>query len=68
MSMINLSVTTFRPYRSSLWSQLKHHFAEWWCRARSRRELMTLGDHELWDLGMSCSTAEFEASKPWWRE
>jgi uncharacterized protein YjiS (DUF1127 family) len=29
---------------------------------------MTLSDHDLWDIGMVRSTAEYEASKPVWRK
>ncbi len=53
MSSIDLSGTTFRPESSSLWSQLKSHFAEWRSYARSRHELMTLSDHDLLDIGIT---------------
>ena len=38
MSMMNLSISTFRPYHSPRWSQLKHHFNDWQRYARSRHD------------------------------
>jgi hypothetical protein len=35
MSMMNLSISTFRPYHSPRWSQLKH---DWQRYARSRQD------------------------------
>jgi uncharacterized protein YjiS (DUF1127 family) len=66
MSTMNLSISTFRPHQVSRWSQLKIHFAEWRRRARSRQELMGLGDESLQDIGVSRSDAQLEASKPFW--
>lgn len=40
--------------------------AEWQQRTAGRRELMTLTDRELRDIGISRSEAEAEASKPFW--
>jgi len=37
-------------------------------RARSRRELRQLSNHDLQDIGRSRADAEFEALKPFWRE
>jgi uncharacterized protein YjiS (DUF1127 family) len=42
--------------------------AEWRRRARSRRDLMTLGDRDLWDMHLTRCDAWYEASKPFWRE
>jgi uncharacterized protein YjiS (DUF1127 family) len=50
------------------WTRIRAHLVEWRCRARAQRELMTLSDHDLWDIGMVRSTAEYEASKPVWRK
>jgi uncharacterized protein YjiS (DUF1127 family) len=47
MSMMNLSISTFRPYHSPRWSQLKHHFNDWQRYARSRHELMNVSDRTL---------------------
>jgi uncharacterized protein YjiS (DUF1127 family) len=41
--------------------------AEWQCRARSRSELKTLGEHDVWDIGMTLSDARGEASKHFWQ-
>jgi len=45
---------------------LKQHLVEWRHRARSRKELMSLNDRCLQDIGISRCTANFEASKPFW--
>ena len=66
MSMMKLSISTFRPYHSPRWSQLKHHFNDWQRYARSRHELMNLSDRTLRDIGLSRYDAGFEASKPFW--
>jgi uncharacterized protein YjiS (DUF1127 family) len=36
-------------------------------RRRSRRELLTLDDRSLADIGLTRCDAEYEASKPFWR-
>jgi uncharacterized protein YjiS (DUF1127 family) len=36
---------------------------EWRRLSRSRRELAALGDYQLWDLGLSRSSALFESGK-----
>jgi len=41
--------------------------AEWQERVAGRRELMTLTDRELHDIGITRSEAEAEASKPFWQ-
>ncbi len=58
----------FRLRRWSPWSATKRCLIDWRNRRQSRFELATLADHELWDLGMTRSAAEFEANKPFWRE
>ncbi len=61
----NPSVPVSRSYRSHL-SDLSRHFAEWRGRARSRKELMTLSDECLRDIGLLRTDAGFESSKPFW--
>lgn len=39
-----------------------------WQRHRSRRELLRLSDCMLKDIGISRADAQWEASKPFWRE
>lgn len=39
----------------------------WLRRARTRRQLATLSDHALRDLGLDRSTAFREAIKPFWQ-
>jgi uncharacterized protein YjiS (DUF1127 family) len=41
---------------------------EWRVRARSRRDLMRLGDRELWDFRLTRADAERETRKPFWKE
>ncbi len=40
----------------------------WRRRARERRELSTLDQRALRDLGLSPSEVNFEANKPFWRD
>ena len=62
-------VASLRPKSwSHFFAGIKHHLLEWGHRTRSRLELSTMGDHELWDLGMTRGTAIFEATKPFWQE
>ena len=67
MSTMNLSITTFRPYRSSRWNAVKGCVAEWLHHAASRRELMSLSDRELADVGLTTMDACNETRKPFWR-
>ena len=46
--------------------QVKQTITEWRRRMRSRHELASLDEISLQDIGMSQSTAEYEASKPFW--
>jgi uncharacterized protein YjiS (DUF1127 family) len=39
----------------------------WRQRARSRRELLWLNEHQLQDIGIDRQVAEEEAHKPFWR-
>lgn len=41
--------------------------ATWHMRARTRRELAWLGEHDLKDLGISPQDAWIESAKPFWR-
>jgi uncharacterized protein YjiS (DUF1127 family) len=50
------------------WTRIRAHVVEWRFRARTRRELIALNDHDLWDIGMLRSDARMLASKPFWRE
>jgi uncharacterized protein YjiS (DUF1127 family) len=66
MSTTTLDLITVHPHRRLRWSQVKQCLVEWRHRARSRRELMTLNDRCLQDIGISRCTVDFEASKPFW--
>ncbi|HXQ67207.1 MAG: DUF1127 domain-containing protein [Alphaproteobacteria bacterium] len=48
-------------------SEVGRRFDEWQRRARSRHELMALGDDVLKDMGLGRSEAYREYSKPFWR-
>jgi uncharacterized protein YjiS (DUF1127 family) len=50
------------------WANVSTQIAEWRHRIRSRRELLTLGEHDLRDIGLRPVDANREASKPFWRE
>jgi uncharacterized protein YjiS (DUF1127 family) len=45
---------------------LLRRIAEWQQRAAGRRELMTLTERDLNDIGIARSDAEAEASKSFW--
>lgn len=45
---------------------LLSRIGEWHRRAAGRRELMTLTDQDLHDIGISPSEARAEANKPFW--
>ena len=45
---------------------LLRRIAEWWRRAAGRRDLMTLTDRDLHDIGIGRSEAEAEANKVFW--
>jgi uncharacterized protein YjiS (DUF1127 family) len=66
MSTISQEFTTFDSRRRLRWTQVKQHLVEWRHRARSRKELMTLTDRCLQDIGISRCTVDFEACKPFW--
>ena len=60
MSTINVSASRFDLSRSShqgpqkhFCGQLKEHWTKWHYGAISRRELMTLDDRELLDIGLA---------------
>jgi uncharacterized protein YjiS (DUF1127 family) len=40
----------------------------WRARARSRRHLLRLNEHQLRDIGIDRAEAAREASKPFWRD
>ena len=46
---------------------IRQFLSEWRRRARSRREIATLGYCTLRDLGLSAGQMQFKAQKPFWR-
>lgn len=67
MSMMDLTLTVVRSHRLLQWSDFRALLIEWRQRARSRLELMTLDDRELWDMGLTRMDANNEADKPFWK-
>jgi uncharacterized protein YjiS (DUF1127 family) len=64
LTVLGRIATTWRR----CWTHSLDRIAEWRQRARSRSELMTLGEHDLLDIGMTRSDARMLASKTFWRE
>jgi len=60
-------MSTLKGSTMSRLSQLKHHFSEWRRRARSRRELASLGEMGFHDIGISRCDAEGEFHKRFWK-
>jgi uncharacterized protein YjiS (DUF1127 family) len=52
----------------SLGKRFVESVREWRRRSRSRRDLRMLGERELWDICLSRTDAEQEASKPFWKK
>ena len=53
--------------RPAAFRGLRQTFGLWLQRARTRRQLDALSDHELRDLGLDHGDAMREAAKPFWR-
>lgn len=51
------------PHRFALWASLQAAYR----RQRSRAALARLDAHQLKDIGIGWSEAEYEANKPFWR-
>jgi uncharacterized protein YjiS (DUF1127 family) len=66
MSTIRHSAANSRVFRSSPWSAVRTLIVEWRRRVRSRYELMSLGDAELRDIGLTRGEADFDQSKSFW--
>lgn len=50
-----------------LFTRAMDSFGEWRARARERRQLSTLSDAMLKDIGISRADASTEFEKPFWR-
>jgi uncharacterized protein YjiS (DUF1127 family) len=66
MSITNLSAAALRSRRLPRWSELQALFQEWRVRSRTRYELGSLSDRELWGMRLNGIEAGNEASKPFW--
>jgi len=59
----------YHPIQTAL-AILKHvrkRLAAWSAQRRAYAALLSLGEHELKDIGISRAQALFEAEKPFWR-
>jgi len=66
MSMMSLTVTSIRSRCLPQWSDFQALFIEWRQRARLRREIMTLSERDLSDMGLTRLDAFNETCKPFW--
>jgi uncharacterized protein YjiS (DUF1127 family) len=66
MSTMSLIAKAASARHVSFWNWTRCCFSEWRYRVRYRAELSQLDDVGLQDIGISRSTAKFEASKPFW--
>ena len=48
-------------------ANMRHTVHQWWERSRQRRQLVSLDDRLLADVGISRATAYEESLKPFWR-
>lgn len=70
-SAFTASLTIFAEVAATshrLWADCRTRLIAWRKRARSRRELMTLGERELWDNHLTRCDAMKEAGKPFWHK
>jgi uncharacterized protein YjiS (DUF1127 family) len=63
---ISTDAAPFRAHRSSRWGELDRVIGEWWQHLRLRRELESLDDSMLRDIGLVPGEERFEASRPFW--
>jgi uncharacterized protein YjiS (DUF1127 family) len=69
MSTMSLGHIALLPHRMSYyWRRARHGIAAWRHQARSRSELLGLGDRYLRDIGISRHTPELDACQPFWME
>jgi uncharacterized protein YjiS (DUF1127 family) len=61
---ISTDAGPFRVYGSSRWGELDRVIGDWWQHLRSRRELESLDDSMLRDIGLTPGESRFDASKP----
>lgn len=66
MAAISLHYSSATPRAGTL-TALAQILGTWRRRAHERRELATLDQRTIRDLGLSPSEIQFEANKPFWR-
>jgi uncharacterized protein YjiS (DUF1127 family) len=67
MAHLHITHTTNHHAVSALFDRLGETLHTWHDRQSQRRELASLNDRELQDVGLSSSEALFEASKHFWQ-
>ena len=66
MTTLNKSAKTARPPRLLTLNGVKQGFANWSRRARSRKELLSLSDRCLHDIGIARHSSGLKSCKPFW--
>ena len=66
MADISLHYSSATP-RAGTFTAFSQILGTWRRRAHERRELATLDQRTIRDLGLSPSDIQFEANKPFWR-
>jgi uncharacterized protein YjiS (DUF1127 family) len=62
-----IAYSVWRPKRARALAAAFMLIVRWVERARQRRALASLDDHELRDIGITRADAAREAEKPFWR-
>lgn len=63
-----LDAGLLRPAQRRPGFSLRAQLSLWWRRARERRELLQMSEHDLRDIGLTRVDVIREAEKPFWRE
>ena len=66
--MTMLSVGGGSLYAASPTFSMRSLWTRWLRRARERRELMQMSDHDLSDIAITRTDAWREAEKPFWKD
>ncbi|PJI51208.1 MAG: hypothetical protein CTR55_00015 [Pseudomonas sp.] len=53
--------------RTDLRAPGENRWQQFWCRVRTRKQLLELSDAQLRDIGISREQAKLEAMRPFWR-
>jgi len=64
---LGTAAATRRPASGNLMRRTLDLIVEWRARGRERRELASLDDRSLRDMGLDRASVWAECEKPWWR-